>query len=101
MGWQNVPNNRSLLAASVDVRPSNYKKLEKKLVKITYILVFVFQIICKNASLYTSIILKKHAELDMYSGEKGFQISEEVCIVHFHIKALFRNENFRLDEMTK
>ena len=22
MGWQNVPNNRSLLAASVDVRPT-------------------------------------------------------------------------------
>ena len=43
-----------------------------------YILFSIFQIICKNSTLYTDMVLKKHTELELYSDEKGFVISEKV-----------------------
>merc|ERR1719491_975166 len=61
MGWQEVHNNRSLLAASVDI-------------------------ICKNSTLYTDMVLKNHAELELYSDEKGFMISEKFCIAMNNIE---------------
>ena len=49
------------------------------------ILFSLFQIICKNSTLYTDIVLKNHAELELYSDEKGFMISEKVSLLLYNI----------------
>ena len=86
MGWQEMHNNRPLLAASVDV--------------VSYIMAlshvfndFYFQIICKNATLYTDMVLKNRSELELYTQDPSFQICEEVR--NFSLDTLKFNNNIQ------
>ena len=55
--------------------------VDQNWLKILYIF-YIFQIICKNSTLYTDMVLKKHTELELYSDEKGFVISEKVSFYY-------------------
>ena len=38
----------------------------------------LLQIICKNATLYTDMVLKANNSLELYPDDKGFRVSDQV-----------------------